>query len=53
MRTEVVEKLFTRAHAKIGEIIITYPEALIEQVINKETFNEHLVKIKNREKTRY
>ena len=50
MRTEVVEKLFTRAHAKIGEIIITYPEALIEQVINKETFNEHLVKIKNGEK---
>mgnify|MGYP001296543827 CR=1 FL=1 len=42
MRTEVVEKLFTRAHAKIGEIIITYPEALIEQVINKETFNERV-----------
>lgn len=46
MRTEVIEKIFTKAHSKIGELIVTYPEAIIEKVVNKQTFKEHLVDIK-------
>jgi len=50
MRTEVIEQLFTRSKNKIGEIIVTYPEAIIEKIINKKVFIDHLVKIKQDEK---
>lgn len=49
MRTEVIERLYLRGRSKVGEIIVTYPEALIEKVINKSTFKEHIIEIKKDE----
>lgn len=42
MRTEVIERVHTRSQSKIGEIIITYPEALVEKVVDKSAFQEHV-----------
>lgn len=49
MRTEVIEKLFLKGRSKVGEMIVTYPEAIIEKVINKNTFKDHIIEIKNGE----
>lgn len=49
MRTEVIERLFLKGRSKFGEIIVTYPEAVIEKVINKSTFKEHIIEIKKEE----
>ena len=46
MRTETLDKLYHKTKEGVGELIVTYPEALIEKVLNQETFTEHCLEVK-------
>ncbi len=44
LRTEMINKI-TSAHT-VGEIVVTYPEALFEKVISPQVLNDHKITIK-------